>query len=396
MDSKLYIFVIWENGRSSEEFLLEEIKKKFIIKDVYEIKWSKENFPYNIRRLYGPGKVGDIFKKTKSCGTGPLLLMIISDPNPRFGKRRTLKGMSQVNINLFDNKIIYRKKTGKGYAIHSSVTDKETNDDLVLFLGKNTEDVKKSLSEKWDGVVKKVESDLIGQNGWKDFMQLFYVMNSSINYVILRSFENLHDEFSNYKHNDIDILTDDIVRIPYIANGGKTSFINKFSPLVKIDNRDIPFDFRFTKEGYYDEKWANNILQRRVLYNGFYVPTKEDYFYTLFYHMIFHQKRINEEYKKKLICLSNELGINEISEKTFNDLNEARKFLNKYMTKMGYQHTFSIRYKTGHNEFSRLIKTAILLYRTQGKNFLLAAMKGKIKRTIKTTKTKNIKKNDLA
>ena len=128
--------------------------------------------------------------------------------------------MELVNIKIFDNKKLYRKLSGKGFAIHSSITDKETNDDLTLLLGKNTQDLTKDLSEKWDGTIKKLESDLVGQNGWKDMNQLFYVLNSTTNYVILRNFDELPEKYLIYEHNDIDILTDDFLRIPYITNGG--------------------------------------------------------------------------------------------------------------------------------------------------------------------------------
>jgi len=379
--SNLYIFVLWERAREDEEFLFNEIKKKFVIKDVYEIKWREENFPNNLRRFYGPGKVGDVNKKTKLCKTGPFLVIIILDPNPIFEKRRTSKGMELVNINLFENKKEFRDKTGKGYAIHGSLTKKETNDDLTLLLGKNLEDVSKTFTQEWNGKFKKIESDLVGQNGWEDLKQLLYVLNSTTNYVILRNFEEFPEGFSNYKNNDIDILTDEIIRIPYIVNGGKAAFNDKFPPLVKIGDKKIPIDFGYPDDGYYDEKWANDILKNRVMYNGFFVPSTIDYFYSLFYHMIFHQKRISEDYKIKLQRLSKIIKIKE-SEKNFNDLNDSRKFLENYMSQMNYLHTFSTQYKIKHNKFSRLVRISILLWKTQGKRFLLTAIKGKIKRTI--------------
>jgi hypothetical protein len=381
MDLRLYIFVLWENGRNKEKFLFDELKKKFIIQDIFEITWSEQNFVNNMRRFYGP-KLGDASKKTTNCGMGPFLLILISDPHPRFAKRRTSNGMELVNINLYDNKKIYRKLTGTGYAIHSSVTDKETNDDLTLLLGKNTQDLAKEISKKWDGSIKKLELDLIGQDGWKDLKQLLYVLNSTTNYVILRNFEDFPDKFLLYKHNDIDILTDDFLRIPYIANGGKSPFNDVFSPLVKIGDKTIPIDFEYPGYNYYDEKLSKDILKRRILYNGFYTPSKEDYFYTLFYHAIFHQKKISDEYKTKLRNLATELVISEITQYTFDDIDKSKEFLEKYMSRMGYLHTNSTQYKIRHNEFSRLVKVAIYLWRTQGIDFLLTAIKGKIKRTI--------------
>ena len=383
-DLGLYLFIFWESARSKENFLFEELKKKFIIRDVYEIRWNEKNFSNNLKRFYGP-KLGNVFKKTTLCGTGPLLLILISDPNPKFGKRRTSKGMELVNINIFDNKKSYRKLTGAGFAIHSSITDKETNDDLTLLLGKNTQDISKDLSEKWDGTIKKLELDLVGQNDWKDLNQLLYVLNSTTNYVILRNFEELQENYLTYEHNDIDILTDDFLRIPYITNGGKSAFNNEFPPFVKFGNKSIKFDFGYPGDNYYDEKWSQDILKRRVLYHRFYAPSPEDYFYTLFYHAVFHQKEISNEYKNKLSNLARELGINEIVIPILDDIDKSKKFIEKYMTSKGYLHTNSLQYKIRHNTILRLGKVALFLWRTQGINFLLTATKNKIKSVIKTT-----------
>ena len=379
--SNFYIFVLWERARENEEFLFTEIKKKFVVNDVYEIEWNKDNFPNNLRRFYGPGKIGDVDKKTKLCKTGPFLLIIISDSNPTYKKRRTSKGMELVNVNVFETKKEFRKQTNKGYAIHSSLTKKETNDDLTMLLGKNLEDIKKELDTEWNGSMKKIKSDLVGQNGWKDMPQLLYVLNSTINYVVLRNHEGILDDLSNYKHADIDILTDEYLRIPYITNGGKASFNEKFPTRVKVGNTNIIFDFGYPEDGYYDKKWAKEILKRRVLNEGIYIPSTEDYFYSLFYHMIYHQKRINTEYKEKLYQLSKNLKINETNN-ILENYEESKKELENYMKKMKYGHPFSNKYKIRHNKLFRLIKISILLWRTQGAKFLFEAIKGKIKRNI--------------
>ena len=82
--------------------------------------------------FYGPKLDRKVSEKTKLCGTGSFLLIIISDENPKFGRRRTSNGMELVNLNLFENKRKYRKLTSKGdFAIHGSLTKKETNDDLT-------------------------------------------------------------------------------------------------------------------------------------------------------------------------------------------------------------------------------------------------------------------------
>ena len=53
-NSELYLFLIWENARTKENYLLQEIQKEFEIRDVYEITWDKKIFSNNMMRFYGP------------------------------------------------------------------------------------------------------------------------------------------------------------------------------------------------------------------------------------------------------------------------------------------------------------------------------------------------------
>jgi len=388
-NSELYLFLIWENARTKENYLLQEIQKEFEIRDIYEITWDKKIFSNNMMRFYGPtlpAQHQTVSEKTKLCGTGSFLLIIISDENPKFGRRRSSSNgmMEVVNLNLFENKRKYRKLTGVPFfAIHSSLTKKETNDNLTLLLGKNTSDVEKTLSDKWNGKITKIESNIVGQSGWKDLKELLYVLNSTSNYVILRNFEGLPENFDNYSHNDVDILTDDFLRMPYLANGGKSPINNIFSHIVQIGNKKIPFDYGFPGDGYYDEKWSKEILERRVFCNGFYVPADEDYFYSLFYHAIFYQKKVSDEYKTKLLDLAKKLFIDEISVSLFDDIEESTIFLETYMKKMGYLHTNSFRYKILHNKILHnkifLMAQLYATWKKHGIQFLFTAIKRKIK-----------------
>ena len=79
-----------------------------------------------------------------------------------------------------------------------------------------------------------------------------------------------------------------------------------------------------------DTKWLKDILNRRILHpNGFYVPCKEDHFYSLLYHAIFHKGVIHEKSKKRLSNLAKELNLTEVNEKTFSDFDKSKKYLEK-------------------------------------------------------------------
>ncbi len=360
---------------AKKESILEDIEKKFVIRNVYEIKWSDEEFANNLKRFYGY-TLQNVAEKAELCGIGPFLLILVSDHFPDV-KKIALDDVNEVevNVNIYDNKMKYRKWIGVDFALHGSISEKETKHDLMLLLGKTTQDLEKELPEKWNGSIKKIETGLIGYNGWKNMEQFLDMLNVTTNYVILRNFDDLPDKFL---HHDIDILTDDVKNMSYIINEKEYS-TGKAS--VKIGDKKILIDFRYQEGHHYDEKWAKDILKRRILHKGmFYVPSKEDHFYTLLYHAT-KQKHVREEYKKPLSKLAAELNINENIDNILNDFSKSKKFLEIYMTKMGYRKTTieqRILYKIRHSESGRLVKVAIFLLKTYGIRFLLKKIKAKI------------------
>lgn len=379
-ESRLYSFIIWEKSRKKTDHILDDLKKNFVIRDIYEVRWSKENFVNNLHRFYG---LPDVRQKVKVGGTGPFLLILISDPHPRFEEVRVSNEKDIVNVNIYDSKMKYRKWIGGEFVIHSSISEKETNHDLTLLFGKNAQDLEKELPERWNGSIKKLESDLIGHNGWKDMRQLLYVLNGTMKYVVMRNFEDMPDK-SDYRDRDVDILAEDMKTSYVIDKDFSNQIFNTHFHFVKIDDRVILFDITYLGGHYFDKKWCKNILKRRVLHhNGFYVPCKEDYFYTLLYHVVFH-KRFSDKYKKKLSNLARELGINEATEGIFSDYNKSKEFLEKYMNKMGYRNTTSFQYRIIYTEFQWLVRVSIIIAKTQGIRALFTAILKRIAFQVKS------------
>lgn len=383
-DSKLYLFIIWEKSRNKTEEILDDLRKKFVIRDVYQVKWSKENFLNNLRRFYGK-TLPDAQEKAKVCGTGPFLVIIISDLYPKFDYSENMFEEDLVNSNINESKIKYRKWIGGDFTVHSSISDSETSHNLTLLFGKNPYDFEKDLPEEWNGAIKNLELDLIGHDGWNDMKQLLYVMNSTVNYVILRNFEGMPTEFD---YHDVDILVND-EKLPYIVDKDFSSLSdNARSIEFNVGEKAIIFNPNYFGDHYYDERWEKDILKRRTFHpNGFYTPCKMDYFYTLLYHVTFHRRwknigKISDKYKKILSDLAKELDMNEITNKTFDDVDYSKKMIEEYMSKMLYRHPDTIGYKLTHGEHSRLIKSAIFIGRKEGMYVLLSAIIKKISVTI--------------
>jgi len=359
MNEQLYLFIIWEKSRYKSDLIIDDIKTRFVIKEIFEIKWSKEYFLNNLIRFYG-NSLPDVKKKALLSGTGPFLLIIIQDQNPNFIDDVGIYGKLKINENMSKNKEKYRKWIGEKYSIHGSISEKETNHDLTLLLGKTSFEIVNELPIHWDGSIKKLELDLFGHGEWNDMPQFLKMLNGTIKYSILRNFEDLPEKFSSDEHNDIDILTNDSIIVPYVCmTSGNTPPKEKLPGSIRIGEKIALIDWKHPGDKYYDKRWYEDILKRVVLHKkGFYVPSPEDYFYTLFYHAIFHKKKISNDYMKKLLKLANELNITKISEEMLNDFDLSKKFIENYIHKMKYRHTDSSIYKLTNNELIRLIKTA--------------------------------------
>jgi hypothetical protein len=377
MESNIHIFIIWEKAQEKTDELLNDIKKKFIIREIYEVEWSKENFPRNLKRFYGD-TLPNPLEKIKSCGTGKFLVVVIEDLKPNMGMRKTSIGKQLVNTNVYDRKMHYRRLIGGKYPIHASINQKETNHDLTLIFGQNLEDVIKKLPTNWKGDKNILKKDLVGWNEWKDLKQLFYVLNSTTNYLVLRNFEN-YPGIINEDHKDIDILTDDRWQIKHILNMKLFKDKNGIKRLyVLIQNEKITFDIKYVGDSYYDEKWSKKMLDTKKFESGFYRPDEKNYFYSLLYHVLIHKKQKSGEYFNELKQLGIKLQINGISHKTNYD--NYLKILNLFMKENKYRLTDSICYKLKHNEFIRLKNVAIHVWKEEGLVYLLTAVKSKIKK----------------
>jgi hypothetical protein len=378
--TEIQLFIIWENARKETNKLFTEIKKKFIIYQVYEIFWTPNNITHNLKRFYGI-TLPNPEKKAKQCGKGSFLLVIVIDKNPIHAIRGTSMGKQLVNTNMYNTKRKIRQMLQGDYPIHGSIHEKEANHNLVLLLGKNIEQIQNECKNEWDNKIKVWKYDLVGTGGWKNFEQLLFVLNNTINYVILRNFEKFPDISDIKNSGDIDLLSDELWQIPYILNfekqiKGDTSGYNR----TVIDSSSIKFDIKFVGDRYIDEKWSKEILkQREKNVNGFYTPSKEDHFFTLLYHITYQKAKFSMKYQEKLSELGTELGLKKLDF----ERKELEGMLESFMKKNEYRYTNSLGYKINHNELVRLSLVIIKILKHEGVNELLRAIKEKIKRTIK-------------
>ena len=334
---ELHLVIIWENGRYKEKEIIKSISEKFELVEKYKINWNKNLFGKNLTTFYGTN-LPPKSEKENHCGKGEFLLIIFYDNDPNYGYVETSRGTERVNTNIFACKEKFRDLTGGGHKIHSTNSPLETNHDLTLLLGINYNDYEISLKNKLDknkeneNIVKNIPNNIIGVNGWESLEQLFYVMNSSLDYVVMRNFEYLPDNRFSKEHGDIDFLVKDLDQAVYITNAQR---LYKKRYKINVDGKDVLVDFEHVGDGSYDQKWQNNILKKKILVkNSFYVPDDEDYFFGLIYHILFHKTYIETDYPDKIKKIFKKLSFYDSNRCNFDNY---LKFLEKFLSVNNYE-----------------------------------------------------------
>ena len=301
---ELHLIVLWNNARYKEKEIIDDIQKHHKILECIDIKWSSENVASNFTRFYGT-KLPSGSHKEIECGVKNFLVITVLDENPVYDFVETSRGFENVNTNIFNLKQLCRSWTKGGHKIHTTNSPKETNHDITLLLGKNYEDYLKSAPQKWDGKIKYIERDLTGCNGWNSLEELFYTLNATTNYVVLRNYEILPESFSNEKHGDIDILSDDYENICYIANTTPVLIEPyRVHNYTVIDGKKVFFDFRYLNDNYYCYNFEKDILNSKILNEkNIFVISNENYFYSLIYHALIHKKKVASDYYDKVYNL---------------------------------------------------------------------------------------------
>lgn len=336
-NKELHLVIIWENGRYKETEIVNLISKKFELVEKYKISWNKDLFGKNLTTFYGTNLPPNS-EKEKHVGKGEFLLVIFYDHNPKYDYVKTSRGIEKVNINIFSSKEKFRALTGGGHKIHSTNSPLETNHDLTLLLGINYNDYEKVLKKKLNNekknknIISNIPANIIGVNGWKNLRQLFYVMNSCLDYVVLRNFEHFPNNKFSKEHGDIDFLVKDLAQSIYITNARR--LYNKRYK-INVAGKNIFIDFEYVGDCSYDSKWQKNILKNKIfLKNSFYVPDIENYFYSLIYHILIHKKYIASDYPNKIKKNFKNLTIYDPLKCNFD---HYLKLLQNFLSKNNYQ-----------------------------------------------------------
>ena len=309
---ELHLFLLWEKARTKEAEILSDLQQQLALVGCYDVSWSPKQVSANFTRFYGQ-KLGKGSFKEKECGSGPFLLVVVVDDKPAYSYVETSRGVEWVNTRLFDLKRKYRAWTSGGHKIHATNSPEETNHDLTLLLGINYDDYWANKPRAWNGEITRFHQDLAGAVEWKSLAELFYVLNGTTSYAVLRNHESLPDGEASTGHGDIDLLVSQKENAAHILNAVKVfKEPHRVHYKTRVAGEDVYFDLRFVGDRYYDPAWESRILkQRRLNSRGIHVLDDENYFFTLVYHALIHKKIIAVDYYKKTGGLFEQLHLNQ-------------------------------------------------------------------------------------
>lgn len=313
----LHLLIIWSNALEKKGQIIYDLSSSFLIRHVTKIHWDEECFFDNYRTFYAhslkhlnPKQFANVISnKIEHCGKGDFIAVVFEDEHPNMQLRKTSSGNRLVNVNVFDRKTEFRSLTGGGHRIHSSDDAWETNKDLTLLFGLNTSDFCNQYPES-NTNEHYIRRNCVGVGGYTSIQQLFYVLNNAIRYCVLRNHECLPDEYTVEGHGDIDLLVEDRNYMAYLTLAKKV-FPESYRVYhtIKIAGEEVPFDFRYVGDNYYDQPWEEHILEHRQLKKGlFYIPNPEDQFYSLLYHAYVQKCEVKEDYLPKLALYASEIG----------------------------------------------------------------------------------------
>lgn len=170
---------------------------------------------------------------------------------------------------------------------------------------------------------------------WKNFEEFINTANQECNWLVLRNFEYLPNNFFG-NDKDVDILCENIDDFTRIMKLRKRSWgIAAYE--TTIDNKIVPFDVRFLGDNYYDKLWQYKMLKNKIFSNE-NVPrmNDEDYFFSLIYHSKIQKYEVKEIYIDRLCEIAKTLDIKNFDTKSIHDNKFVANLLSQFMIKNFY------------------------------------------------------------
>lgn len=257
--------MLWDAVRSHESEILADLERRFVVVSVTEVEWTPGRVERNYERFYSDLDVRGVYHVLNK-GAGPLLAVVLWDPDPIVEVRVTSRGPRDVNANFLDAKLRYREWCG-GLGVHCGETPHETRRDLAMVLGE-PDLIKASPPPTWDGRIERIARDVTGSGGWKSELDMYRTLNATIDYVVLPRLPSAGTSGGSDAAHGVQLLCDDYHSLHTIL-GARSDFClpadfgGGFT--VRVGGRPLCLGVRFVGDRFIDPSWASECLRSRVL-----------------------------------------------------------------------------------------------------------------------------------
>src|SRR5262249_15332890 len=162
--------------------ILSDLTREFEVLEVVEVSWTPSEFGRNLTRFYGEALPSGS-EKEEHCGTGPFLVVVVRDRQPRLELRRLGRGARVIDARVLAAKERYRAWTGGGHRVHATLDPHEFAHDLFLLFGRLPSRYDETRS--WKGGAGSWRHDLMGARGWASLEELLAALESTLGRLAL-------------------------------------------------------------------------------------------------------------------------------------------------------------------------------------------------------------------
>ena len=321
-----HLIILWPSCEPNRSAIDNAISKSMKVLTMSYGEWSESNADANYSRFYQENlfESNDIISEK---GIGLFHIYVVLDPNPKYDFQETSSGYKFVNLNVFKLKQELRVLTLGGHKVHSTNSQEELRRDVAMLWGIDVlevHDFEKFVPNKITGT--------FGIDGFADINEVFMLLNSCTDYLVLRNYEEILD-LEKSEHPDIDLLVSDVVKASLVLNADPV-FPDDFRVHYKnlVSGREVFWDLRSPVDGYMDCNWAVELKNARTkifidsLDLKIYGLVARDYYYSLAYHAIIHKQEVSKDYFFKLSNLSGKDLLSNLDSTDFL-INDVAKYM---------------------------------------------------------------------
>lgn len=266
-----HLFLIWKSGLDEIENILKEIKKNLEIVRVDNLIWPEKIKYKAISRLYQSSIITRFSEKISKAGDNYFVSIIVKDHNPIYKLKINISGnIAWVNENISIVKTNLRNLYDRNF-IHSTDNSKEFYYQYLILYGTSLVDYQ--------------ELNYLKISQIKHQMNYPVNFDGFTNYKEFYNFLNLHDEYlfintSTTNENQNIILVKDKKYTISITGFEK---IDTFNYKLKIGNQVVEFKLIDSNDRVFDNRWSQNMLNKRLFDDGKYILDINNLFFVKIY-----------------------------------------------------------------------------------------------------------------